>query len=211
MTDIIETIELDAKHRLAIIQDDSPDCPRDWQEGISVHPVNVGSNYIAPAAGTDSHGDALDAIFEHHLSESWHGGYVWDWELEPLVAKHFARANLGYIVTELESGTYIWYWEPEAIAAERKLNPDYTGQEYLDGAVGEYKAWAAGDVYGVVLQKLVTWRREDGETGLFDGGPTRKSWEDVEAIWGNYLEDFDEARRVAKDHFGHLLPEGVAA
>jgi len=200
MMNIIETIQLDAKHRLAIVPDDSPEDPREWQEGVSVHQVNLNHRYRAPDSGTNSHEYALDALIENAE------------DLEAALTKHFARAGIPFQLVEHNAdrdwvGTFIWYWEPAALAAEKALAPDYTGIEYLDGCVSQYKAWAANEVYGVIFQKLVTWRREDGETGLFDGGPTREEWEEVEAIWGNYLTDDYTALAVAKDYWPHLMEE----
>lgn len=55
----------------------------------------------------------------------------------------------------------------------------------------EYKAWCEGDVYGYVVEREVTWRK-DGEPAT-----TMTTWEEVESCWGYYGRG--EGERAARE------------
>lgn len=76
-------------------------------------------------------------------------------------------------------------------AEERELSPEEVKAEQtqidLEG------------VYGVSVQKAQTWALLAS-----DGAPTsatRTEWEDVESVWGCFLDDKYTAMDVARDHF----------
>lgn len=66
-----------------------------------------------------------------------------------------------------------------------------------EGSIGmeEWRAYCEGDVYGVVVEKNVTWRPVDPE----DGDDTMDTWIDVDSCWGYYGfgEYVQEAAREA--------------
>ena len=57
-----------------------------------------------------------------------------------------------------------------------------------------WKSWAQGDVYIVILERLVTWTDEDGRT--------QDLWEIDDIVSGCYLSDSYTANDVAREHFG---------
>ena len=77
----------------------------------------------------------------------------------------------------------------------------YSQGDWLEGIyVGEaeglatWESWARGDVYIVILERLVTWTAEDGRT--------KDLWEVEDSLSGCYLSDSYTAADVARDHFG---------
>lgn len=55
----------------------------------------------------------------------------------------------------------------------------------------QYKAWCEGDVQGYIIEKRVTWRREDS-------AETMDTWEQVDSCWGYYGEP-DYVEQVARE------------
>ena len=68
----------------------------------------------------------------------------------------------------------------------------------LQAYAREYEAWAEGEVFGWVIERLVTWHRVD------DPNITRDEWETVESVWGFYgwseLEYVEQEARAALAH-----------
>ena len=61
--------------------------------------------------------------------------------------------------------------------------------------------WRAGEVYGVIVERKVDWTR----MGAGDGEKlpdTMTTWEEIDSIWGCYLDDTYTARVVANEYFG---------
>lgn len=182
----VTTIPLDDLHRLVVEYDADSEDPREWDsDTVSVHPVNLNPGYLAPTPGKDSHEDAIDAILEHHAETLYTGrgvSYRMTDEAEAALTKHFARAGLPFRLTELNAdrdwvGLFLWYLE----TTDDLSDPD----KYLDGCVGTYRQYAAGEVYMVSLEELTEWEQigPDKSRGL------RRSWESVESIGSIYLEE----------------------
>lgn len=204
MSDTIETYEVSPTERIVVSYDldASSDSPRDWQENISVHRINLNTRYHAPSPGTDSHGDQLEEILENVGAESHSGGYVMSDEITAAVVKHFERAGLPFIIAEHSAdrdwvGVFIWYWEPEDFAENVKLSPGFDGLEYLDGCIETYRQWANGEVYNLDFQKLHTW------TDDADPDNKRSTWDTEDSVGGCYLDpnDEDEVLTLAREHF----------
>lgn len=60
----------------------------------------------------------------------------------------------------------------------------------------EYKRWAAGDVYGVVMERSVTYTHERSELTI---------WEEVASLWSCYLDPDYTGITVAQE----IAPEVV--
>lgn len=80
----------------------------------------------------------------------------------------------------------------------------YSQGDWLEGIyIGEaagleaWKSWAQGDVYIVILERLVTWTDKDGRT--------QDLWEIDDIVSGCYLSDSYTASDVAREHFGKEL------
>lgn len=204
MSDELETYEVSPTERVVVSYDldASSDSPRDWQEGISVHRINLNTRYHAPSPGDDSHGSQLEEIFEAVGRESWNSGYQPSDEITAAVTKHFERAGIPFVIAEHNSdrdwvGTFIWYLEQKVLDENRALDPDYDGIALLNGCVDTYRQWANGEVYNLDFQKLHTW------TNDADPDDKRSTWETEESLGGNYIDPHNEAEvlSVAHDHF----------
>ena len=67
--------------------------------------------------------------------------------------------------------------------------------------------WRAGEVYGVIVERKVDWTFEgDIPDGVMVPN-TMTTWEEIDSIWGCYLDDTYTARVVANEYFGIPLPE----
>ena len=80
----------------------------------------------------------------------------------------------------------------------------YSQGDWLEGIyIGEaagleaWKRWAQGDVYIVILERLVTWTAEDGRT--------KDLWEFEDVLSGCYLSDSYTAGDVSREYFGKDL------
>ena len=58
----------------------------------------------------------------------------------------------------------------------------------------EMDAWRAGEVYGVIVERLVTWVRPDT-------GAEREEWEETDSVWGCYLDETYTALVCATENF----------
>lgn len=103
-------------------------------------------------------------------------------------------------VTTEDHANAVWVFT----AAE--LSEDWTdsaegARTYVDAMLSEYQNWANGEVYGVIIEKRVTWASEDGET--------MDTWEDTgESVWGFIGLDHAEAEA---DEMLKYAAKGVAA
>jgi hypothetical protein len=127
-------------------------------------------------------------------------------------ARIFRGVHVEY---DSEHGGY-WFVDPQ------QVQENWPGSDYPDGKSkaeweaaiikGEretYRQWAEGEVYGVILERLVTWARmlDDGTADRLD---TRDEWEEVESVWGCYLDDTYTAQDVANESW-ELTDEESAA
>lgn len=205
----VATIEIDEKRRIAVHQDDHPDDPREYQDGCSVFEVNRNTRFNPMYEGSNTHEDALRNILEQHGGDRWPNGYVLTAEAEDAIRKHFDRASLAYRITDLNAdrdwvGVFIWYVEDDCVKANRHLDHSWTGADFIDGCVGEYKAWLNGYVYGVGLEKRATYTNDE------DADDHLEQWiEDPESdtIWGIITTDEDDLRTSAADAFGIPLDQ----
>lgn len=113
--------------------------------------------------------------------------------------RHFQRR--GYLVTDrtyhdMHSGHLKHY----VLAIDGK---DETGPGCIDAEAERYERWLAGDVYGVILERLTRWTSEFGDVD--------ERWDTVPdcAIWGCYLDSDYTALDVARDYFDVELPDDV--
>lgn len=76
-------------------------------------------------------------------------------------------------------------------------------EKVITGERKTYEAWAESEVYGVILEREVTWARldENGEQVFLTEPNTLRTWEEVESVWGCYLNDEYTAQTVAVEHF----------
>lgn len=80
-------------------------------------------------------------------------------------------------------------------------NPTTWGDHVQEGD-STWQQWADGQVYGVILERRVTWGRLDdnGEMIFLTEPHTMHTWEEAESLWGCYLDETYTARAVAEYH-----------
>ncbi len=98
----------------------------------------------------------------------------------------------------------IWYVLPEYMESVGFRPEDITEEkmrEALEGERKEYRAWAEGDVWGIVVERKVTWQRVGSDDGPFAGirRAHMDTWEEVESVWGYIGQEYaeEEARAQA--------------
>lgn len=191
-----DIIQINEDTRIVVKYDQDAEDPRNWDPGVSVHPIRTNARYHRIDAGTNSHEHQLDEIIEH----------VPEMQRDDALARHFERAKLPFRIVSMMSGRdwigdYVWYAEPETVAENMELAPLWNGLDLVDGCIEQYRAYLDGEVYGVILEKRVTWQRAD------DPDVTQETWEHEDSVWGCYLDGDYTALTVAADHFGIQVPD----
>lgn len=225
----IETIELTETARLRIVSDLDPTNPRkDWDmltgfvkiDGrgdsrlIDVEPVHDEPIPIAEAQSRierESDVERWARIFHglHIEYDSEHGGY---WFVDPSAFHQnfpavpgggkVARIRPARVDGIFQANVYETY-EQDALECQA---------EVIEAERETYRQWADGEVYGVILERLALWAKlsDDGSSVLQGDGTVREEWEEVESLWGCYLDDDYTAQVVAAEHFT-LSDEETAA
>jgi hypothetical protein len=113
------------------------------------------------------------------------------------------------LVWDQARGTY-WWADPEQMKSnwpELTVGSDeYVAKEreVIESEQWTYSTWCDGDVYGVILERAVEWRR------VSDEGASRMEWEEADALWGCYLGEKYTAKQVAAESFD-LTEDELAA
>lgn len=98
-----------------------------------------------------------------------------------------------------EGTTALWYMLPEDI--EREQIDRERAQKVIEGEIEEYRLWAAGEVYGWIIEKGVTWVRK-GDAETTDGPDEMDTWEHVASCWGHIGRRWaEEAARIEFAHY----------
>lgn len=124
--------------------------------------------------------------------------YGWDhFSVRPDSEKLFIRwARMVHGVKVVESrpegGAWaFWYVMPEKLA---EAGPEVTPEQIIAAEEVQYRAWAANDVWGIIIEKSVVWIPEDGQIEIGEGIPTRRTtWEHVDSCWGFIGREYAEA------------------
>ena len=152
-TEVIDTLQVTDTLRACFYYDDSPESPRQWASGVSVHPIRSGRNTLDPAPGDDTHGHALEAIIDNAD------------DVEAAVLLHFSRAGLPAQISRRNDAIHVWYVERELLNENLGLSPEWALMEYLAGEMSTYEQWAEGQVFVVAFQRAVEYQRVDGAPG----------------------------------------------
>lgn len=95
----------------------------------------------------------------------------------------------------------VWYMTPEMMRTrgfdgEQATDRDRMA-EILELSRKEYRAWAEGDAWGVVVEKRVHWTTDDEDMDDSE----RDTWEEVESVWGFIGSEYaeTEARAMLAD------------
>lgn len=183
--DSINTVQINERLRVSAYYDEFSEDPRDWNTCVSVHPLRMNDRYIPPNPGEDTSGDILDEIYQYND------------DYETAIKKHFARLHTLCKVVDLNCarswiGEFVFYIEPSKI---NEIGKGYEKQ-YLDATTTEYKQYASGEVYSVVVERLETWTNTQGDT--------KETWETEDSISGIYEDVYDDDTLllIASDYFG---------
>lgn len=230
-----EIIELTDTARLLIKTDDGPSCPRgDWHmlTGFVKIPGHGDSRRgDVPAVHDDpigilkayDHFDMYDwspytdVLYRrrersYELVKRWafafHGMHV-EYDREHGGFWFVAGADAKTAATPVDDYSRALFYDnwPELTlwsAEHRAMQEKVIEQEQET-----YRQWAEGEVYGVILERSETWCRilSDGTADRLD---TRNEWDEVDSLWGCYLDDDYTAKVVACESFD-LTEEEEAA
>ena len=127
-------------------------------------------------------------------------------------ARIFRGAHVEY---DAEHGGY-WFVDPQQMQ-ENWPGPDYPDGKskaeweaaIIEGERETYRQWAESEVYGVILERKKKWA-EVTPGGVIVGGSQMETWEEVESVWGNYLDD-DYTAQVVANEYWDLTEEEEAA
>ena len=206
----IETIELTGTSRLRVVFDqDALDPRKDWDTMLTgfvkidgrgdsrrgdVEPVHEAPIPIAEAHDRFYGDTALSRWAAQLLTERW------AWVFHGLHIEYDSEHG-GYWFVDRDSWAEGWDAPADGFTLEHQA-------EIIEGERETYRQWAEGEVYGVILERQVTevtYRAERTELG-FEIDTTHQpvvadQWDEVEAIWGCYLDDDYTAHVVASEHF----------
>ena len=184
------------EYQIKVMQDTDSfeDCPLAWP-GDDYAVVSLESYY---GTRLTIEGNLVDTVTRTALENTLNYADSDD-AFYSAAVRHFQRR--GYLATDrtyhdMHNGHLRHY----ILAIDVK---DETGPGYIDAEAENYERWLAGDVYGVILERLTTWTSEFGDI--------EERWDAVPdcAIWGCYLDDNYTALTVAREHFGINLPDDV--
>ena len=103
----------------------------------------------------------------------------------------WAKIYYGAVVVEhrpVEGAWSFWYMTPEQIAEIGN-----TPAEAIAAEIQEYQAWGEGDVYGLIVERAIHWKRADDP----DSDDSMTTWEEVASCWGLIGREYaeEEARQ----------------
>lgn len=197
-----ETVETRGDYRVRIEIENAPDEPYDDGGSPIIRLYRRGyGDYQAEQVGSTSY--VLDSVILEAAAR---------WAKEPDVFERYCRIFHGARSFEWrdsgDSRDYIYVTLDPADWREKMGLTD----EWLDAHpdvkttnLTEWNAYCDGDVYGVIVEKRVTWTREhDDEIDGTDGDPSMDDWQEVSAVWGYYGEEY--ATEVAREQLDAYAP-----
>jgi hypothetical protein len=188
MSSVIEYIEIDEDNRIAVYQDEwsQDDSPLDWGWGITFHEIGQYGRYTYDEA-ENSEGDTAIRMYNGLVDNGFdrdqalRGMHLW-----MVASGDNRRHRIVTVNVYRDSYHYIVLYNPE------DGDPD--------GFIRIYRQWMNGDVYMLVHEKRERWTATTRDD-------TMDTWDEVNNIGGNYLNDKYTAEMVARDHFD--LPEKI--
>lgn len=186
-------VDLSDNWRVVAYYDESPQNPRgDWDfvtgaltvrsdpnyykvTQVHIHPGNLGEAYdrLGDIGGLRWYSEADDAVLR--WSRIWYGVELFR--------------------EEPDAGTTYWWIDPDEREENVKLGAKWNTREEQRVVVMQdvktYQQWASGEVFGLAIEKLVTW-----SPVADDDDRTREEWDVVESVWGFYDDFFDDRTLV---------------
>lgn len=175
----VETIQIDEDNRLVVYVDECAEDPQEWGWGIEFHDIadyRMWMGWEQPDEGT--------VEYAAHVAQYEVRAGRWTEEQRDR-AIHVYKLWTG---DDREFKVHEWRgYSQSDWATVLEIGEDI-------GLYETYAAWRRGDVYGVVHERREQWTNAD-ETAEME------TWEVVDSLWGNYLDDKYTARDVAREHF----------
>jgi len=181
--------------RIRIVQDQSPESPREWDNLGSMLCVH---NRYNLGDSTDINHNDFDswAEMEKHLHKQEDAAIV----LPLYLYDHSGiTISTGSFSCRFDSGQIGFiYVSRERLLKEyggKKLTKSVkeTATKCLEGEVKTYDQYLTGEVYGFIVEEaneMVKLSREDYEAGVCDNVETDTEWVEVDSCWGFYGDDF---------------------
>lgn len=175
---------------------------------VAVHPDRFGLAEAHDRMDEGRHGWRATTTMPSGRKAGWRLETFGRVSVEDRVAR-WARIFRGvHVEYDAEHGGY-WFVDEDAYWGEmtpeqgRKPLSLEKQEKVITGERKTYEAWAESEVYGVILEREVTWARldENGEQVFLTEPNTMRTWEEVDSIWGCYLNDEYTAQTVAIETF----------
>lgn len=186
MNEIIETSG-NGMYRVRLEVDRDPSNPRTDQDCNLANVITPkGQRFIDVDKDGGPLQDEWDRLFDFY-----------DKDKAIRVFTRWARTFHGTTIAEKrpnDGAWSLWYVMPDNLSETTA-----TAQEVIETEFGEYRAWAEGDVYGVIVEKSVEWASEDGDEAT--------AWETVDACWGCIGHEC--ARSTARETFAPYAKENA--
>jgi len=210
-TETLKTSD-DGQVRVRLIQDE--DASEPYDDGQSPL-LRIGQGYNgAQAEHVMATGRPLDDDARiKEAAERWGGPSDEDW---PKFGKYL-HAYYGTTTIKTWWSENYWYvtydtarWR-EYIGVPAAKTESWLADHADSINMDEYRAWCEGDCWGYVVERRVTWHRDDAPDEAMH------TWEDVDSCWGYYGQDY--AEQCALEAYEHALtkpapgitPEQLAA
>lgn len=185
----IETIQLSETTRARLVYDYSPECPLAFGSIGSAHTLDVSPRLtrMSDWDADDPEGDDIDSL----LCNIDYYAYMSDDERNEAVLKHLKRKGYSAIIAEVGGceGPHVAVFYDKG---------DGVSEATIKANISTYRAWAKGEVYGVIVERQRVWH---------SGTDTMTTWEPVGALWGIYAPTETYIREIADD----ILADSAAA
>lgn len=188
MSEPIETLEISETLRVAAYWDYDASGPFDW--GTVFVQTLRNADRLNPLTSDDGHAGPIGEISHNNPFTSFNGysreqlDKRNEWERDA-ITKHLTRGGFECRFLELR-GNSQGEWHDIVIYAETGNITEWAAMER------EIEAWYRGEVYWLALERLETYRNENGNTIT--------QWETVDAIGEIYLLD-GLTRELASEFF----------
>lgn len=188
MSEPVETLEISETLRVAAYWDYDASGPFDW--GTVFVQTLHNADRLNPLTSDDGHAGPIGEILHNNPFTSFNGysreqlDKRNEWERDA-ITKHLTRAGYDCHFIELR-GYMQGEWHDIVVYAEAGDITDWAAMER------EIEAWYRGEVYWLALERLETYRNENGNTIT--------QWEAGDTIGGIYLLD-GLTRELASEFF----------
>jgi hypothetical protein len=169
-------------------------------------------DYHAAGVVTTYDGDYIkvaDPAGDQRVSDAWNRlEYRYEWrDAEPMIERYIRiLGGVAELDTPHDGPRTVWYVLPEKMRElgweDERITPDEM-RKVIEAERKEYRAWAEGEVYGVIIEKNVTWAKVE------DPDETMETWEEEESVWGIIGDEW--AEQEAREMLSHYTttPEYV--